>query len=95
MSAVAAGGSRVAPPRGDRRFGDPAWSESWLFRRLLQTYLTFEDGATGLVEDAGLDWRNDLRARFMVDNLLDAVAPTRMSKAGGSLPSTGTRTPSA
>ena len=30
----------------------------------------------GLVDDAGLDWRTDLRARFVLDNLLDALAPT-------------------
>jgi polyhydroxyalkanoate synthase subunit PhaC len=78
LGRIALGRSQVAPPKGDRRFGDEAWRESWLFRRLMQAYLTLEDTAGGLVEDAGLDWRNDLRARFMVDNLLDAIAPTNL-----------------
>ena len=78
LTRIAVGGSEVAPPKGDRRFGDRAWRESWLFHRLMQAYLALEDAAEGLVEDAGLDWRNELRARFMVDNLLDAVAPTNL-----------------
>ena len=78
LTRVAAGTSQVAPSKGDRRFGDPAWQGSWLHRRLMQVHLAFEDAAGGLVEDAGLDWRHDLRARFMVDNLLDAVAPTNL-----------------
>jgi polyhydroxyalkanoate synthase len=78
LGRIALGGSQVAPPRGDRRFGDPAWRESWLFRRLMQTHLAFEGTAAGMVEDAGLDWRHDLRARFMIDNLLDALAPTNL-----------------
>jgi poly[(R)-3-hydroxyalkanoate] polymerase subunit PhaC len=78
LTRITAGASRVTPPKGDRRFGDRAWQESWLFRRLMQTYLVLEDAAGGLVDDAGLDWRNDLRARFMVENLLDALAPTNL-----------------
>ena len=78
LTRVAAGTSQVAPSKGDRRFGDPAWQGSWLHRRLMQVHLAFEDAAGGLVEAAGLDWRHDLRARFMVDNLLDALAPTNL-----------------
>jgi poly[(R)-3-hydroxyalkanoate] polymerase subunit PhaC len=81
LGRIALGGSQVAPPKGDRRFGDRAWRESWLFRRLMQAYLAFEDTGAGLVDDAGLDWRHDLRARFMVDNLLDAMAPTNLGIA--------------
>ena len=72
---IAAGSSEVAPRKGDRRFGDRAWQESWLFHRLMQAYLALDGAAEGLVDDAGLDWRTDLRARFLVDNLLDALAP--------------------
>jgi poly[(R)-3-hydroxyalkanoate] polymerase subunit PhaC len=76
LARVAAGKSGVAPPKGDRRFGDRGWQESWLFSRLMQSYLALEGAADGLVDDAALDARTDRRARFMVENLLDAVAPT-------------------
>src|SRR5688500_2999585 len=31
---VARGRSELAPPKGDRRFADPAWQQNWLFRRV-------------------------------------------------------------
>ncbi|MGO9960476.1 MAG: PHA/PHB synthase family protein [Solirubrobacteraceae bacterium] len=73
---ITAGRSAVKPPKGDRRFSDPAWQGNWLLHRLMQGYLALDSTADGLVDDAQLDWRADLRARFMVDNLLDAIAPT-------------------
>ncbi len=78
---VAAGGSKLAPPKGDRRFADRAWQESWMFHRLMQAYLALEGTVDGLIDDASLDWRNDARVRFMLDNLLDAVAPTNFPLA--------------
>jgi polyhydroxyalkanoate synthase len=78
LTRIAVGGSEVAPPKGDRRFSDRAWGESWLFHGLMQAYLALEDAAEGFVDDAGLDWRHELRARFMIENLLDAVAPTNL-----------------
>jgi polyhydroxyalkanoate synthase len=76
LARIAVGASDVAPAKGDRRFGDRGWQESWLFGRMMQSYLAFEGAADGLVDDAGLDARTDRRARFMVENLLDALAPT-------------------
>jgi polyhydroxyalkanoate synthase len=76
LARIAVGSSDVAPAKGDRRFGDRGWQESWLFSRLMQSYLALEGAADGLVDDASLDARTDRRARFMVENLLDAVAPT-------------------
>jgi poly[(R)-3-hydroxyalkanoate] polymerase subunit PhaC len=76
LARIAIGKSDVAPPKGDRRFGDRGWQESWLFSRVMQTYLALEGAADGLVDDAGLDARTDRRTRFMVENLLDAIAPT-------------------
>jgi len=76
LGRVALGTSDVAPRKADRRFGDRAWQDSWLFHRLMQAYLAMGGAVDGLVEDAGLDWRTDLRARFMLENLLDASAPT-------------------
>ncbi len=76
LASVVRGDSGLAPERGDRRFGDPAWNESWLFRRLLQGYLVCAAEARGLLDDAELSWEDDQRLRVVVDNLIDALAPT-------------------
>jgi polyhydroxyalkanoate synthase len=76
LAQAAAGTSERAPERGDRRFSDPAWAENWLFRRLLQGYLVIAEEARTLVEDAQVDWENYQRLRLVVDNLIDALAPT-------------------
>lgn len=76
LARVARGTSDLAPPKGDRRFTDPAWQRSWLFRRVMQSYLATSRAADGVVADAGLDWRADRQTRFAVENVLDAVSPT-------------------
>ncbi len=76
LGSIAAGSSTRTPARGDRRFGDPAWKESWLFRRLMQGYLALGDATHGLIDDAQLDHDSDHRLHFVADNLLDAGAPT-------------------
>jgi polyhydroxyalkanoate synthase len=76
LTRVAAGRSEVAPPKGDRRFGDRAWEHNWLLRRLMQSYLATNDTVDRLISDADLDWRTERQARFAATNLLDALAPT-------------------
>ena len=76
LGRVAAGASQLTPLKGDRRFSDRAWEESWLFHRLMQSYLALDATVDGLVDDAQLDWRADAQTRFMLENLLDAIAPT-------------------
>ncbi len=78
VARVAAGTSQLGSPKGDRRFGDRAWQESWLFHRLMQGYLALDAAVDGLVDDAELDWRADAQTRFMLENLLDAIAPTNL-----------------
>src|SRR4051812_1665922 len=56
LTRVAAGRSGLRPGRRDRRFGDPAWETSWLFRRLLQTHLAVEETVDELISDADLEW---------------------------------------
>jgi polyhydroxyalkanoate synthase len=73
---VARGSADIAPPRGDRRFTDPAWARSWLFRRLLQGYLAVGETVDGLISDSGVDWRAERRARLAAENVIDALAPT-------------------
>jgi polyhydroxyalkanoate synthase len=76
LASVAVGHSERAPARGDRRFADPAWQKSWLWRRTLQSYLAVTETVDGLIDDAGLDWRSERQARFAAGNVLDALAPT-------------------
>src|SRR6516225_2993700 len=76
---VAGGRSELAPAKGDRRFTDPAWEGNWLLRRVLQGYLAVGDTVDGLIEDAGIDWRAERRARLAADSVLDALAPTNFA----------------
>lgn len=75
LGRVGLGVSEAAPVRGDRRFHDPAW-RNWLFRRVLQSYLTLAATSRELLDEAGLDWATDQRLRILVENLIDALAPT-------------------
>jgi poly[(R)-3-hydroxyalkanoate] polymerase subunit PhaC len=76
LARVAAGKSGVRPGKGDRRFGDRAWRDSWLFRRVMQAYLATEGTVDRLISDAEVDWRTERQVRFAAGNVLDALAPT-------------------
>ena len=76
LAKIAAGRSEVEPPKGDRRFKDPAWEGNPAFRRLAQSYLATSAAADGLVGDAGASWRAERRARFTLENVFGALAPT-------------------
>ena len=73
---VAAGTSSRVPAKRDRRFADPAWTLNPLLRRLVQAYLASEETAGTLVRDARLDWRDHERMTFVVENVVDALAPS-------------------
>jgi len=76
LARTVTGRSELAPAKGDRRFGDPAWERNWALRRVLQGYLAVGEAVDGLISDAGVDWRAERRARLAADNVLDALAPT-------------------
>src|SRR4051812_42429277 len=76
LARVAGGRSELRPGKRDRRFADPAWESSWLFRRLLQTHLAVSETVDGLITDADPGWRAERQARFASSNVLDALAPT-------------------
>ena len=76
LARVAAGSSETRPSKGDRRFGERAWQENWLLRRVMQSYLATCETADRLISDAGVDWRTERQARFAASNVLDALAPT-------------------
>ncbi|XAY06916.1 Poly(3-hydroxyalkanoate) polymerase subunit PhaC [Paraconexibacter sp. AEG42_29] len=76
VAEITRGSSEIAPPRGDKRFADPAWQKNWLFRRVAQTYIAAGTHADGLIDDADLDWRADTMARFVTGNVHDLLSPT-------------------
>ena len=76
LGKVGLGRSELAPHEKDRRFADEAWAKNPLFRRTLQGYLATGAAARGLLEDAELGWGDDQRMGFIVDNLVEASAPS-------------------
>ena len=76
LARVALGRSTVAPGPRDRRFADPAWTGNPLLHRLLQAYLVSSDYLEGLVDEADLRWRDEQRLRYVVQMLVDAMAPS-------------------
>jgi polyhydroxyalkanoate synthase subunit PhaC len=76
LGRVTAGDAEIKPPRGDRRFADPAWQENPIFRRVMQAYLATGSALDGLIRDADLDIQTERRVRFPVENVYDALAPT-------------------
>ncbi len=78
LARIGIGTSVLAPPKRDRRFTDPAWSENLLLRRIVQAYLAAGQAADQLVVDTALDWRDDKRVRFLVENLAEALSPSNV-----------------
>ena len=78
LGRVARGGSRVVPAPRDRRFTDPGWQRNPVLRRVMQAYLATAGAVDEMVDDAGLDWRDHQRVRFLAENLLEALAPSNV-----------------
>jgi len=66
----------LAPGAKDRRFADPAWNDNALFFALQQGHLLRERLAGELVDAAGLDAQTAKKARFVVQLIMDSLAPT-------------------
>ena len=70
----------IAPERGDRRFGDPAWSEDPVFDYLKQAYLLAARQAIELVAKAeGLDEATRTRVEFFTTAYLNALSPANFA----------------
>jgi polyhydroxyalkanoate synthase subunit PhaC len=76
LGRVGLGTSTLAPSARDRRFADPAWTSNPLLRRLVQVYLAAGQTAEQVLADADLEWREAERMAFVVDNLVQALAPS-------------------
>ncbi len=75
---ILTGTSTVAPSRGDRRFTDVAWVENPLLKRLVQLYLAGSQTAEQLLVDSDLDPRDRKRVQFLLENVIEATAPSNV-----------------
>ena len=75
---ILTGASTVGPARGDRRFTDPGWTDNPLLRRLVQLYLAGGRTLDELVDGAELDPRDLKRVRFLLENVVEALAPSNV-----------------
>ncbi|MGZ8363823.1 MAG: class I poly(R)-hydroxyalkanoic acid synthase [Caulobacteraceae bacterium] len=65
------------PAKGDKRFNDPAWSESPVFDAIKQSYLLSANWLNGLVADAqGVQPEEKRRVEFFMKMLTDAFSPS-------------------
>jgi poly[(R)-3-hydroxyalkanoate] polymerase subunit PhaC len=78
MNRIVFGTSELAPKHRDRRFTDPAWQQNGLLRRLLQAYLATSAASQALLADAELDSETEQKISFVVDNLIEAGAPSNL-----------------
>ena len=69
-------GVQDQPGARDRRFADRAWAGNPVLQRLALGYLATCDAASGILEDADVDWRTRERLRLTFDNVTAALAPT-------------------
>jgi polyhydroxyalkanoate synthase len=76
LGSIAAGKSHRVPARADKRFADPAWQQNPLLHRIMQAYLAGSETAEGLLADAELDWRDNERMQFVIDNFVEGLAPS-------------------
>ena len=76
LARIVLGRSDVAPAKGDKRWSDPAWQENPAYRRVQQIYLAVCQEIDRAIDDAGLDVKSDMRGRFAVGILTEALAPT-------------------
>lgn len=78
LTRIAMGRSDLAPGKRDRRFADEAWSRNPVLHRLMQAYLRTGAAARTAVSEADLPWRDHERMTFVVDNLVEAAAPSNV-----------------
>ena len=76
LASIATGTSGRAPANPDKRFSDPAWQGNPLMKRSMQAYLTAAALVDNLFADAELDWRDAERIRFVLDVVMEGLAPS-------------------
>lgn len=77
--------SDLEPAPGDRRFKDPLWRTSPLHRTLLQIYLAWQQSLGAWVSEQRLTPDDEQRVRFVLDQLVAALAPSNLPLHPGAL----------
>ena len=67
-----------AAPSGDKRFADPAWTQNPMLAGVLDDYLSRSRAAMSLVETSRLPDATKRKARFAMQLLNDAFAPSNV-----------------
>jgi polyhydroxyalkanoate synthase len=75
---IGRGKATFAPGAKDRRFADQAWSENFLYHRMLQLYLAADAELDSWIGGSALSTVDRERARFVLSLGLDAVAPSNL-----------------
>jgi polyhydroxyalkanoate synthase subunit PhaC len=70
------GSTSVAPDKKDWRFTDPTWTENPFYRRLAQAYLASCNSLDELLDEFERAGRSSDKARFLLNILESAAAPT-------------------
>jgi polyhydroxyalkanoate synthase len=73
---IGMGRSTIEPDPKDGRFADPTWRENPAYHRVAQSYLATCRAADHLVDNLEGDWQAAERARFVMNILTSAAAPT-------------------
>lgn len=73
---IAKGTSELEPNARDRRFKDETWHKNPLYKRGLQSWLAMQKELKGWIEDSGATEHDKARANFMLDIVIDSLAPT-------------------
>jgi polyhydroxyalkanoate synthase subunit PhaC len=78
LAEVALGVSQVSIPESDKRFSDPAWRESPVYRRLAQSYLVWLRSMERLAAapEINADLRRAAQARYTSTLITAALSPT-------------------
>ena len=76
LASITWGSSDRVPVKADKRFNDPAWQGNPLMKRSMQAYLAANDTVDKLFGDANLDWRDAERLRFVLNVVMEGIAPS-------------------
>jgi polyhydroxyalkanoate synthase len=76
LQKIASGKSTWAPPRNDKRFNDPIWTENTFYKCMLQGYMAWSQSLQNFAEKAGFEAKEIGRARFLLSQVSEALAPT-------------------
>lgn len=73
---IMSGQSDLAPEKGDKRFADDSFQQYPFYRSMMQGYLAWGNAVQRLVDHSTLTGDTKERARFAMQILIDALAPT-------------------